>query len=76
MYENYAFTTLAGLAEAGAGSRDGSNSVARFSAPAGVTVDGAGNVYVADTENHTFRRILPAGRVTTVAGLAGQSGFR
>ena len=65
---------MAGLPEAGAGSADGSNSVARFSVPSGVTVDGAGNVYVADTENHTLRKILPAGRVTTVAGLAGSPG--
>jgi hypothetical protein len=74
VYENYTFTTLAGLPEAGAGSTDGSNSVARFSQPSGVTVDGAGNVYVADTANHTLRKILPAGRVTTVAGLAESAG--
>jgi hypothetical protein len=71
VYENYTFTTLAGL---GSGSSDGSNSVALFSSPSGVTVDGAGNVYVADTGNHTLRKILPAGRVATVAGLAGSSG--
>jgi streptogramin lyase len=74
VYENYSFTTLAGLPEAGGGSTDGSNSVARFSSPSGVTVDGAGNVYVADTGNHTLRKILPTGRVTTVAGLADSSG--
>ena len=67
-YENYTFTTLAGL---GAGSRDGSTNIALFSSPSGVTVDGAGNVYVADTGNATLRKILPAGRVATVAGLAG-----
>ena len=74
IYEDYAFTTLAGLSETGAGSRDGSNSVARFNMPSGVTVDGAGNVYVADTKNGTLRKILPAGQVTTVAGLAGSPG--
>ena len=72
VYENYAFTTFAGMA---AGSRDGSNSVALFNSPRGVTVDGAGNVYVADTENQTLRKILPAGRVTTMAGLAGSAGY-
>jgi len=75
VYEDYTFTTLAGLPEAGAGSRDGSNNVARFNSPGGVTVDGAGNVYVADTSNHTLRKIVPAGWVATVAGLAGSSGF-
>jgi hypothetical protein len=72
VYEDYTFTTLAGLGVPG--SRDGSNSVALFSSPSGVTVDGAGNLYVADTGNHTLRKILPAGRVTTVAGLAGSPG--
>ena len=71
VYENYTFNTFAGL---GPGSRDGSNSVALFSSPSGVTVDGAGNVYVADSGNQTLRKILPAGRVATVAGLAGSSG--
>ena len=75
VYENYTFSTLAGPPEAGAGARDGSNTVARFNSPSGVTVDGAGNVYVADSGNHTLRKILPVSWVATMAGLAGNSGF-
>ncbi len=49
-------TTLAGLAGAGGAGAD-----ARFNSPGGVAADSAGNVYVADTNNHTVRKIaLPA----------------
>src|SRR3989440_9565 len=63
-------TTLAGLAGI-TGSADGTGSTARFSDPDGVATDPSGNVYVADTFNHTIRKITPAGVVTTLAGLAG-----
>ncbi len=69
-------TTLAGLAGS-PGSADGTNSNARFNAPNGLVVDGTGNVYVADTFNHTIRKMTPVGSnwvVTTLAGLAGSSG--
>ena len=39
-----------------------------------MTVDGAGNVYVADSGNHTRAQNPAGGRVATVAGLAGSSG--
>jgi len=66
-------STLAGAAEM-PGSADGSGSAARFNFPRGVAVDAAGNVYVADSVNHTIRKITPAGVVSTVAGTTGQSG--
>jgi NHL repeat len=66
-------TTLAGLAGV-RGSDDGTGSDARFNDPFGVAVDGLGNVYVADTGNHTIRRITAAGVVSTLAGLAGMQG--
>ncbi len=63
-------TTLAGLAGA-SGSTDGTGSAARFQGPDGVAVDGAGNVYVADSDNYTIRKITATGVVTTLGGLAG-----
>lgn len=66
-------TTFAGSAGA-SGSVDGTTATARFNNPTGVAVDGAGNVYVADTTNNTIRRISAAGVVTTLAGVAGISG--
>lgn len=57
------------LAGSGAyGSQDGVGSAASFSQPSGITVDLDGNAYVADTSNHSIRRIGPSGAVTTLAG--------
>jgi hypothetical protein len=65
-------TTLAGAAGL-PGAADGSLTAARFHDPYGVAVDGAGNVYVADTTSSTVRKIAN-GQVTTLAGKAGVSG--
>ena len=66
-------TTLAGLAGS-SGSADGTGNAARFDSPNSVAVDSAGNVYVTDRDNNTIRKITSAGVVTTLAGVAGNSG--
>ena len=71
-YEPYTFGTLAGLAP---GTADGNGSAARFAEPGGCAVDSAGTVYVADTANHTIRKITPAGDVSTFAGKPGGAGY-
>lgn len=61
-------STLAGSTTGAMGHVDGPGAAARFSSPSGLTVDGAGNVLVADRDNHAIRHITPAGVVTTLAG--------
>src|SRR5205085_975301 len=73
VYTPYTFTTLAGQA-GNTGSDDGTGSAARFYDPGSAARKSSGNVYVADTDNYTIRKITPAGVVTTLAGLAGSSG--
>jgi sugar lactone lactonase YvrE len=53
------------------GSADGVGTGARFNNPQGIAVDRLNNLYVADTGNHTIRRISPDGVVTTIAGKPG-----
>src|ERR1035437_9489238 len=73
---NWVVTTIAGMAQ-NFGSADGTNSVARFYGPSSITIDGPGNLYVADGGNNTIRKLTPAGTnwvVTTIAGQVGKNG--
>jgi hypothetical protein len=48
------------------GATDGPGARARFDSPAGLALDRAGMLYVADSGNGTIRRITPTGQVSTV----------
>lgn len=66
--------TVAGSTAGTAGTTDATGTLARFSTPLGIATDGT-DIYVADSANHTIRKIVIAsGVVTTVAGTAGTSG--
>ena len=70
--QSLTFNTFAG--STGQGTNDASGAAARFTNPWGVATDSAGNLYVADTDNHTIRKITTGGAVSTFAGAPGSSG--
>jgi sugar lactone lactonase YvrE len=67
---NGTVSTLAGSGSAGA--TNGSGTAASFNAPAGVTVDASGIVYVGDSNNNLIRKITADGTVSTYAGSGAQ----
>jgi streptogramin lyase len=71
---NWAVTTIAGHAGL-AGSADGTNATAQFFHPSGITIDGAGTVYVTDSMNNTIRKVKPFGTNWVVTTLAGSPGI-
>lgn len=65
-------TTFAGSGTPGAD--EGRGRIASFNSPYGIAIDSADTMYVADTGNHTIRKIAPDGTVSTFAGTNGNSG--
>ena len=69
------FTVVTTLAGSGSpGFIDGIGSMAKFNHPSAMVIDQAGNIYVSDHDNHSIRKITPAGIVSTFAG-TGKPGF-
>ncbi len=60
-------TTAAGTGQAGYNG-DGFGTLCQLNLPSGLAADAAGNVYIADTNNHRVRKLTPDGVLTTVAG--------
>jgi len=67
-------TTWLGVAGV-SGVSDGVGAAALFNLPTGLTLDGSGNLYVADTGNSAIRAVTPGGSVSTLAGLTSIAGF-
>ena len=67
-------STVAGTGESGFGGDGGRAVDARLSNPWGIALDGMGNLYIADTNNHRIRKVDATGVISTIAG-TGESGF-
>jgi sugar lactone lactonase YvrE len=73
---NWVVTTIAGQG-AHPGFADGVGTSALFNLPNGIALGNDGNLYVAEYNNDTIRRLVPTGTnwsVSTLAGLPGISG--
>ena len=68
--------TVAGDTSFGSSGDGGPATSAKLDGPAGLAVDGSGNLYIADVWNRRIRKVSPAGIITTVAGTGtlGDSG--
>ncbi|KIA95978.1 hypothetical protein OC25_05435 [Pedobacter kyungheensis] len=56
------------------GNTNGPGETATFNRPKGMAIDAAGNIYIADSENHLIRKLSATGIVTTIAG-SGVAGY-
>ncbi|HKW31169.1 MAG TPA: hypothetical protein VJT54_17725 [Verrucomicrobiae bacterium] len=72
---DWTVSTLAGLPFT-KGYADGIGTNALFYFPRGLAVDNASNVYVADSENNSIRKLMPIGTNWLVSTLAGVAGIR
>ena len=71
---NKVITTVAGKSGFGFSGDNGAATNATLNAPAGLTTDAAGNIFIADTSNNRIRKVDASGIITTVAG-KNSSGF-
>jgi len=61
-------TAFAGTGESGFAGDGGPARFAQLNAPGSLAVDGAGGLYIMDTDNFRIRRVFADGTITTVAG--------
>ncbi len=67
--------TVAGNGSLGFSGDGGPATSAQLNNPWGVAVDGAGNLYIADSGNQRVRKVSPGGIITTVVGNGARGGL-
>ena len=70
---NGVISNFAGTGTAGSSGDGSAATSAQLNGPQGLAVDSAGNLYIADTQNHRVRKVT-GGTISTVAG-SGTAGF-
>lgn len=70
-----AHTLIAGISGK-AGYIDGNGASAMFNEPRQLILDENDDMYIADTNNHCIRKVTPEGKVSTVIGQPGKSGYQ
>lgn len=69
-------TTVAGTGSPGSGGDGGIATNASVSSPGALLLDGAGDLYIADSANHAIRKLsLATGKLTTIAGQLNRQGY-
>ncbi len=69
-------TTVAGDGTPGSAGDSGPAASAELNNPSGLALDGAGDLYIADTGNNLIRRVdAISSTITTIAGKSGASGY-
>ncbi|GAB3726663.1 NHL domain-containing protein [Spirosoma lituiforme] len=69
---NGIITTIVGTATQGYSGDGGLATAANLNRPNGLAIDAAGNLYIADQDNHVIRKVSSAGIISTVAGTGTQ----
>ncbi len=61
-------TTVAGNGTAGFSGDGGPATSAQINTSWGIAIDGSGNIYISDSQNHRIRKVSSTGTMTTIAG--------
>ncbi|HXS11305.1 MAG TPA: Ig-like domain repeat protein [Acidobacteriaceae bacterium] len=73
--QSHLIETIAGIGSPGFSGDGGPATQATISTPGGLAIDGAGDIYFADSGNQIVRRIDVNGDITTVAGTPQSQGY-